>query len=59
MRTHNIYANRAAPSRDIAKSFATIEHLRFLCDGGMTLESERWVPHGYAIRCKCMNLFSP
>ena len=29
-----MYANRLAPSRDIARSFAVIEYLRFLCAGG-------------------------
>ena len=30
----NIYGNKGAPSRDIAYHFATIEHLRYICDGG-------------------------
>ena len=42
MRTHNIYANRAAPSRDIVNSFAVIKHLRFLCAGGVTSCTKRY-----------------
>lgn len=34
IRARNVYANRLAPSRDIARSFAVIEYLRFLCAGG-------------------------
>lgn len=41
MRSKNIYANRAAPSRDIARNFAVLEHLRFLCAGGVTTQSQR------------------
>ena len=45
MRIHNIYANRAAPSRDIAHSFAVMEHLRFICGGGTTDVAQRFGPH--------------
>ena len=34
IRGRNVYGNRLAPSRDIAKGFAVIEHLRFVCSGG-------------------------
>ena len=34
VRCQNIYGNWQSPSKDIAKNFATIENLRFLCDGG-------------------------
>ena len=34
IRARNIYANRLAPSRDIAHAFATLGHLRFICSGG-------------------------
>lgn len=34
MRAQNIYGNRQAPSRDIAKNFAVLEHLKFICSDG-------------------------
>ena len=34
MREQNIFSNRCAPSRDIAKKFASLEGLRFICEGG-------------------------
>lgn len=34
IRARSVYANRLAPSRDIAKSFAMIEYMQFLCAGG-------------------------
>ena len=40
MRAHNIYANCAAPSCDIAESFAVIEHLGFPCAGGIITSSD-------------------
>ena len=42
MWTHNIYANRAAASRDIARSFAVIDHLRFMCSGGTNSSTDRF-----------------
>ena len=45
MRIHNIYANQAAPCRDIAHSFAVMEHLRFICGGGTTDVAQRFGPH--------------
>ena len=34
IRGRNIYANRHAPSKDIATSFAIQESIRFVCSGG-------------------------
>lgn len=34
IRSQNIYGNKSSPSRDIAKKFAAIEQLRFICEGG-------------------------
>ena len=31
LRNQNIYSNRHSPSKDIAASFANLQHLRFLC----------------------------
>ena len=33
IRTQNVFGNKQAPSRDIAITFAHIEHLRSLCSG--------------------------
>eukprot|EP00731_Ephydatia_muelleri_P024584 Em0016g855a len=33
-RAQNIYSNRQAPSRDIGKHFAVLEHVRHIVDGG-------------------------
>ncbi len=35
LRHQNIYSNRQAPSRDIAEAFVKLEHLRFVCSGGL------------------------
>ena len=35
LRARNIFANRLAPSRDIARGFNVIGHLRSLCAGGV------------------------
>lgn len=35
IRTRNIFGNKQAPSRDIAHGFAVLEHLRFVCSGGL------------------------
>ena len=43
LRTHNVYANRAAPSRDIATTFAIQEQLRFICAGGVLRGADRLV----------------
>ena len=43
LRTYNIYANRGAPSRDIANSFAVMDHMRFICSGGVLNGSHRLV----------------
>eukprot|EP00731_Ephydatia_muelleri_P021815 Em0014g406a len=34
VRAQNIYSNRQAPSRDIGKHFAVLEHVRHIVDGG-------------------------
>eukprot|EP00731_Ephydatia_muelleri_P021977 Em0014g568a len=36
----NIYGNKQAPSRDIAKHFATVEHLCYICGGGLFNSNE-------------------
>ena len=41
MRTQNVYGNRHAPSKDISYSFAVIEHLRFICSGGLYSQNEQ------------------
>lgn len=41
IRAQNIYGNKRAPSRDIAHHFSTIEHLRYICDGGC-INGERY-----------------
>ncbi|KAL5496712.1 hypothetical protein EMCRGX_G013056 [Ephydatia muelleri] len=41
IRAHNIYANRHAPSKDIATSFAIQQSMRFVCSGGHFDPSER------------------
>ena len=35
MREYNLDSNRKTGSKDIANRFASIEHLRFLCSGGV------------------------
>ncbi|KAL5488729.1 hypothetical protein EMCRGX_G017714 [Ephydatia muelleri] len=40
IRSHNIYANKHAPSKDIANSFAIQESIRFFCSGGHLDQSE-------------------
>ncbi len=35
LRHQNIHSNRQAPSRDIAEAFVKLEHLRFVCSGGL------------------------
>ena len=35
IRNYNVHGNRQASSRDIAVKFSTIEHLRYLSDGGL------------------------
>ena len=39
MRTYNIYGNKAAPSRDIAMSFAVAEHLKYMASGGLIMDA--------------------
>lgn len=34
IRSQNIFGNKGSPSRDIAKKFAAVEQLRFICEGG-------------------------
>ena len=41
MRTQNVHGNRHAPSKDISHNFAVIEHLRFICSGGLYLQDEQ------------------
>jgi len=37
----NIFGNKMAPSRDIAVHFITIEHLRYITDGGYVEHGQR------------------
>ena len=41
--SHLIYANRAAPSCNIGTCFTVLSHLRFLCGGGTTCQSQRYI----------------
>ena len=43
MRSHNIYSNKAASSRDIARSFAVLHDIRLMCDGGHMMEGWRYI----------------
>eukprot|EP00731_Ephydatia_muelleri_P011829 Em0006g723a len=36
VRMYNVFGNRLAPSRDIAKQFSTLQHLHHICHGGNT-----------------------
>ena len=58
VRTYNVFGSRLAPSRDIAKRFCILQHLRYICHGGNA--SERYVIcatfvtsgyHMYICRC--------
>ena len=40
IRSRNIYANKHAPSKDIANSFAIQESIQFFCSGGHLDQSE-------------------
>ena len=42
------YANRIAPSRNIATGFSVIEHLRFICSGGSFDGSKMYVNNIYS-----------
>lgn len=35
IRAHNIYGNKHAPSRDIARNMAILEYVRYICSGGI------------------------
>ena len=41
VREQNIFSNRRAPSRDIAKHFAILQHIRAITDGGCYGDSEK------------------
>ena len=41
VRASNVFSNRQAPSRDIAKRFSTLEHLRLVMDGGTLDDKDR------------------
>ena len=41
MRLQNIFGNKQAPSRDIANHFAVVEHLRYICNGGIYNNGEK------------------
>ena len=38
IRSYNVNGNKRASSRDIATRFAVVEHLRFICSGGVVRE---------------------
>ena len=57
LRTHNIYGNRAAPSRDIATTFAIQEQLRFICSGGVLSGADRLVS-GHEMKNGHINIVS-
>ncbi|KAL5496914.1 hypothetical protein EMCRGX_G013291 [Ephydatia muelleri] len=50
----NIYGNKLAPSRDIANHFAVVDHIRYICEGGLFTQMNN-VPVGCAscIQDKC------
>ena len=35
VRLQNIYGNKLAPSRDIANHFAVVDHICYICEGGL------------------------
>eukprot|EP00731_Ephydatia_muelleri_P005115 Em0002g1291a len=41
VRLQNIYGNKLAPSRDIANHFAIIDHVRYICEGGLFNTNEQ------------------
>ena len=51
LRTYNVYANRAAPSRDMANIFAVMDHLRFICSGGIVDGSHQLVKTLLNVKC--------
>ena len=59
LRTHNVYANRATPSRDIATTFAIQEQLRFICAGGVLSGADRLVlGHSSELKNDLINITS-
>ena len=42
LRTRNVFANRLAPSRDIARGFEVLENLRCLCGGSLNDGNKRY-----------------
>ncbi len=53
MRARNIFANRLAPSRDIAKGFEVLETLRSVCAGSDTRYSNRKMSTIGSYCCLC------
>ena len=47
IRNYNVHGNRQASSRDIAVKFSSIEHLRYLSDGGL-VSGSRYMYTGLA-----------
>lgn len=43
LRNQNIYSNRHSPSKDIASSFAKVQHLHFLCSSQHSYENHELV----------------
>eukprot|EP00731_Ephydatia_muelleri_P015799 Em0009g223a len=41
VRLQNIFGNKLSPSRDIANHFACVEHIRFICEGGLFNNNEQ------------------
>ena len=42
IRVHNIFGNKSAPSKDIARRFGELEQLRHICEGGLVLHGHRY-----------------
>ena len=45
MRSQNVYGNRHTPSKDISHNFAILEHLRFICSGGLYDQDQQAANH--------------
>ena len=58
IRAHNIYGNKHAPSRDIARNMAILEYVRYICSGGIYNEgcSTKGLPFHTQIK-KCFMEF--
>ena len=41
VRVQNIFGNKLSPSRNVANHFACVEHIRFICEGGLFNNNEQ------------------